>query len=646
MIPRPLSPIPPAASTVAALAILAIGMPAHANPYERYAAPRLDDVVVTGTRTERRMADTPVATEVISRSEIEASAALNAADLLLSRAGVEIVTSFQGDGIRLQGLDSKHVLILVDGRRVTGRLGGTVDLSRFPIESLERIEIVRGGSSALYGSEAMGGVVNLITRQAKSPVSFETQGAYGSLNTGLFTGSAAFRNESVASRMTAGWRRQDAYDLTPATVGTTSPAFDELTLSNNNTFQIGSGLALKTHVDYLNRGQTGLESSATGALFDRRNQTESFTASLEPELTLPGLANLKLAAYYNHFRDQYLKDQRGSNALDTYQETLDQLFQVNAQDECALTETHILTTGSELAYERLQTDRLNASYGERIRGALYTQDEWQAFSNLVVLPGLRLDVDSRYGTNLTPKLALRYDPMQALTLRASLGSGFRAPDFKELMMQFQNPGAGYEVIGNPNLRPETSRSLNLGLESRFSAWSSLAINLYRNEIDNLIQSELLHAGSEGNLTQYQYVNVASAMTQGVEALLRLEPLEGLSVEPGYTLNDTLDRANNRPLEGRPLHKGSLTARYQNDAWGFGAYLRGAFHGTRPFFNESVTPVATVDAPGYTTLEARFTQRITPQVSAFVQGSNLLDVGDPTYLPIQPLTVLAGLVSRF
>ena len=640
------SSLAPAATTLAALAVLATGTPALAQVTKPTPAPQLDDVVVTGTRTERRMADTPVATEVINRAEIEASAALNAADLLLSRAGVEVVTSFAGDALRLQGLDSQHVLILVDGRRVTGRLSGAVDLSRFPVESLERIEIVRGGSSALYGSEAMGGVVNLITRQAKSPLSFETQGAYGSLNTGLFSGSAAFRNEAVASRVTAGWRRQDAYDLTPQTVGTTSAAFDELTVSNNNTFQLGEGRALKTHVDYLNRGQHGIEGSATGAVFDRRNQTESLSASLEPELILPGLANLKLVAYYNHFRDQYLKDQRGSNALDLYQETLDQLFQVNAQDERALGEQHILTTGGEVAYERLQTDRLNASYGERFRGALYTQNEWQALSNLVVLPGVRMDVDSRYGTNLAPKLALRYDPFQALTLRATLGTGFRAPDFKELMMQFQNAGAGYEVVGNPDLRPETSRSLNLGAESRLTSWAGLAINLYRNEIENLIQSELVRPASEGNLTQYRYVNVASAVTQGIEALLRLEPFEGFTLEPGYTLNDTLDRAHNRPLEGRPLHKGTLTARYQHDAWGFGAYVRGAVHGTRPFFEDAVTPATTVQAPGYTTLEARLTQRISPQVSAFVQGSNLLDAGDPTYLPIQPLTILAGLITRF
>lgn len=634
---RPFARLP-----LAALVLLTAS-PAHAADVHR-----LDDVVVTGTRSERRMADVPVATEVIPRAEIEASGARNAADLLLSRTGIDVVSSFQGEGIRLQGLDSKHVLVLVDGRRVTGRLSGTVDLSRFPIESIDRIEIVRGGSSALYGSEAMGGVVNILTRSAQAPLSFETQGAYGSHNAGLFSGTVDTSNDALNSRLTAGWRRQDAYDLTPDTVSTTGSAYDEVTLSNNNTFHLTNGLALKTHLDYLNRGQRGVDSNAAGAVFDRRNQTESFSAAFEPELRLPDLASLKLSAYYNYYRDQFLQDQRGSNALDQFQETIDQLAQLNLQDERSLSSEHLLISGAEVAYERLSTDRLNAAYGDRVRGALYAQDEWQALGipSLVVVPGVRMDFDSRFGSNLAPKIALRLDPTKALTLRASYGTGFRAPDFKELMLQFQNPSAGYEVIGNPVLRPETARSLNLGMEVRLTSWSALGMNLYHNEIANLIQTELARPSEAGSITQYQYVNVSSAMTRGLEASLRLQPFEGLIVEPGYTLNDTLDRSLNRPLEGRPLHKGTLTARYQHDAWGFGAYARAALNGTSPFYDDSTAGAPLTQAPAYTTLDARLTKTLTRQLTAFVQGSNLLNVGDPTYLPIQPLTVLAGLTSRF
>ncbi|MNR82383.1 Colicin I receptor precursor [compost metagenome] len=633
--------------SLAAATLPLIASPALAKaPQGAAATPLLDEVVVTGTRTERRLADTPVATEVITRSEIEASGAVNVADLLMSRTGIEVFSALQGEGIRLQGLDSKHVLILVDGRRITGRLSGTVDLTRFPIESIERVEIVRGGSSALYGSEAMAGVVNLITRQAKKPLSFETQGLYGSLNTGVFSGTMAHKTEIVDTRITAGWRRQDAYDLTPSTPGTTGNSLNEVTLSNNSSFTLSRDLQVKTHLDYFNRIQQGIDSSATGAIFDRTNNTESLSAAIEPEFTLPGLANLKVTAYYNHYRDQYLKDQRNSNALDQYEQTIDQLTQLQVQDERALGLAHILTSGAEVAYERLSTDRLNAAYGDRVRAALYTQDEWQALPSLLVLPGLRADLDSRYGTNLAPKVALRYDPTQTVTLRASLGTGFRAPDFKELMMQFQNVSAGYEVVGNPNLNPETSSSLNVGLETRLTSWAWLGANLYQNEIANLIQTELARAGTADTVTQYRYVNVASAMTRGVEASLRIQAFKGLILEPGYTLNDTLDRSTGLQLEGRSLHKGTLTARYQHDPWGLGLYVRGALNGERPFHSTTNGVTSTTMAPAYTTLEARLTKSITQQLSAHVQGTNLLNIADPVYTPMQPLTVLAGLTARF
>ena len=647
MIASPRRPLVPAASALATLAVLAIGVPAYAQTTKPSSAPLLDDVVVTGTRSERRMADTPVATEVITRDEIEASGAINVADLLTSRTGIEVFSALHGEGVRLQGLDSKHVLILLDGRRVTGRLSGTVDLTRFPIEQIERVEIVRGGSSALYGSEAMAGVVNLITRKAKKPVSFEGQTRYGGLNTTVAQGSMGLANDAYDAMVTAGFRRADAYDLTPETLNTTGNAFNEVTLSNNNTFTIANTVQLKTHVDYLNRRQDGIETSGR-AIFDRINQTETLALALEPQLALPGLNTLSMTVYYNLYRDQYKKDQRNTNVNDVFEETIDQLVQLNLQDERLLPGDHLLTTGGEVAYERLQADRLNQAYGDRARGALYAQDEWQAFglSQLTLVPGVRMDVDSRYGSNVAPKVALRYDPTSNVTLRASIGTGFRAPDFKELLMSFQNVSAGYEVVGNPNLGPETSSSYNLGLETRLTRWAWLGANLYHNEINNLIQSQLVRAGTAEAVTQYTYVNIASAMTRGIEGTVRFMPVKGLILEPGYTLNDTLDRTSNLALEGRPLHKITMTARYQYEPWGLGLYTRGAWNGERPFFSEANGVTTTTMATPYTTLEARITKAITDQVSAHVQGTNLLDVRDPVYAPMQPLTVLAGLTAKF
>ena len=133
-------------------------------------------MVVTATRTEIPLGDSPVATEVISREDIEESGTEDLAALLEDHPGVDITRSYLGSSIRLQGLEPEHVLILVNGHRVLGMKGGVIDLSRFTVDNIERIEIVKGPSSALYGSEAMGGVINIITQEALAPFTAQVHG--------------------------------------------------------------------------------------------------------------------------------------------------------------------------------------------------------------------------------------------------------------------------------------------------------------------------------------------------------------------------------------------------------------------------------------------------------------------------------------
>jgi outer membrane receptor protein involved in Fe transport len=123
---------------------------------EAQAAEEIPTVVVTGTRSERRLAEAPVATEVISRREIEASGARTVGDLLEKHPGLEVLRTFGGQQLRIQGLDPEYVLVLIDGQRAIGRIGGGIDLARFPVGAVERIEIVKGASSALYGSDRDG----------------------------------------------------------------------------------------------------------------------------------------------------------------------------------------------------------------------------------------------------------------------------------------------------------------------------------------------------------------------------------------------------------------------------------------------------------------------------------------------------------
>ena len=130
----------------------------------------LETLVVTGSRTEHSVDESPVSVEVISREDIEQTGGRNVADVLDGQIGVNVQHSFQGSTVQLQGLDSKYILVLVDGERIGGRISGAIDLSRLYIENIERIEIVKGASCALYGSDAIGGVINIITRNYESVI--------------------------------------------------------------------------------------------------------------------------------------------------------------------------------------------------------------------------------------------------------------------------------------------------------------------------------------------------------------------------------------------------------------------------------------------------------------------------------------------
>ncbi|HEX8539303.1 MAG TPA: TonB-dependent receptor plug domain-containing protein, partial [Cystobacter sp.] len=190
---------------------------------------RSQQTVVTASRTERKLEDAVVATEVITRQQMEATGARDLGQLLQQHPGVELVYTFRGVGLRLQGLDPEYVLVLVDGERVSGRVGTTLDLGRFSLRELERVEIVKGPAAALYGADAMGGVVNLITRRVQRPLEASARGLFGTLLEGDVRAHAGTKQGPLEVRVGGGYRTRDPYDWEPqdaATSGAGLKRFD------------------------------------------------------------------------------------------------------------------------------------------------------------------------------------------------------------------------------------------------------------------------------------------------------------------------------------------------------------------------------------------------------------------------------------
>ena len=607
-------------------------------------------VVISGSRSVRPLKDTTTAVEMISRREIVNSGAETVADLLEERTGLELTRSYRGAGLRLQGLDEKHVLILMDGERTGGRIGGTLDLSRIPLNSVERVELVKGPSSALYGSDAMGGVVNIITRNARVPRRTQWRVQLGTGGLMDFNASYGAQSNSWASMTTVGWHRAAPYDLNPQDEATTGSGHVMGHVFNRTAYRPNDKLSYVLRTSYLQRDQKGVDANDAGAVFDRRNLTETASFAVEPSYRIDDLHQVKLTTSFRYFRDQYVSDQRNSSALDSGQNTEEKLMQLSAQWTGGFTQQHRYTLGGEGFFEDLQTERLLDGQKDRYRTAIFLQDEWKPFGTgedaFRLVLGYRWDADSQFGDQHSPKVAVRYMPLESLKLRGSFGRGFRSPDFKELFLLFENPGAGYMVEGAPDLAPERSSSVNLSFEWAVHRRIWWFVNLFHNEIDNLINTTQVANTPAGATKRYTYHNIDTARTQGVETRTRLRLAQSVTLEAGYTLTNARDLTRDRVLSGRARHRATFDLRYRYRPWKVRFTTRGALVGDRPFFvQESEETTRRYVAPSHALVDLRIAKKLNAKFRLFAGIENVLNAGDPTYLPIQPLTWSAGLAGQ-
>ncbi|MEO1268335.1 MAG: TonB-dependent receptor, partial [Myxococcota bacterium] len=265
-----------------------------------------------------------------------------------------------------------------------------------------------------------------------------------------------------------------------------------------------------------------------------------------------------------------------------------------------------------------------------------------------LVAGVRLDADSQFGVYPAPSLAARFDPADAWTLRASVGRGYRAPSFRELLLRFENQSVNYVVEGNPELGPETSIGVNTNAEWRPSRRFGLTVNLFYNRIDNLIAVETVEEASLGGPTRFSYINIDEAFTRGVESTLQVRPWAGNSIEAAHTLLDTCDLTLDRQLEGRSRHRVSLTWGQRIDAAGLEATVRAAFNSAQTYYIDTdgdEQDELTLADP-YTTLDARIAGDVGDHVTLFIGGENLLNAGDPQFLPLRPRRLYAGLGGSY
>jgi outer membrane receptor for ferrienterochelin and colicins len=547
-------------------------------------------VTVTGTRTEKRLRDSPIVTEIISAKEIENSKAETVVDVL-NDYGIVYTGNAMGDYVQMQGMGKGRVLYLVNGRRVAGRIAQRLKGETLPLANVERIEIVRGPQSALYGSDALGGVVNIITKTPPDKVSFST----GFTNRGLvaydnpdtpqkkapFDGASPFREQILTAVLGfplgktrnsldfEGGRGDFYYNETKS--ASILPRYyrgrlglDSLvTLNSDRELRFGGSALLMRRDDQL---------TERGSLTRFEYLRADGFAELETGFLDDGVLTVRLYDnYYQRDKDGYsaIFNQwtKGENYENENVASLDALVSYDGFSNLTL------SGGVETAYQSITKSNLEGGAAGVDKEALFFQAERCRADLYSLIAGARLERDSRFGFAAAPKVSGMLHFGGGFRAFSGIGLGYRAPDFSDLYLDSEGSMASSTVYGNKDLDPEYCLGLNAGLE--YSKGGRFAqVNFYYSELFNEIVS--VYTGTEGEMSIYHRENLARSLRTGVDTEGRFEFVKFLFLSAGYSWLFAWDRQTDAEIYPQPNHTVKMKAGVDFKQTGIYSYFQGRY----------------------------------------------------------------------
>lgn len=590
----------------------------------------VDTVVVTGTRTPERSQTSTVKTDVVTRDDAERRGATTVAEALATQPGVRVDPGAYGSiggpsAIKIQGFDLQRVLILEDGEPIIGDIGGAIDLANLPIGDIQRIEIVTGPTSALYGSNAIGGVVNILTAPPRLEGPSGRMRIEGRSQDGLYLqGNGAYRRGSAWIGVDGSLSKQSGIARTAGVPDLQIPDQQRSMLGVRGGFAWAPGADLRVRARWFHDALDGLSSAiAPGVgryVIDQPNTTDRYTVHAIQTLALGHGSSLRFTLGRQWVDNTTASTQRGSPVGEQH----DRYDRMQSAEGVATiadgARTWVFGARAEIEsfrQEITKTDSLSSgirsSSAEEVspqtlgRLAAYGQMQWK-LGPVTVLPGIRAESHSRYGSAITPRLALSSEVTDTLLLRASAGRGFRAPTAKELGYLFDHSSLGYRVIGNADLQPETSWGVNADATWRPFRGASIRGGAFMNWVDDLIDIDLAGGVANGAVVDYRYRNFGKARTFGANGALSYQK-GWFGADLSYDYLWTRDIENDRPLPGRPPH--TLTASVRAKA----------FWKLEPSVRWRASSDAFVDvdtrSPAYQTVDLRLARALWKKAEAYV-----------------------------
>ncbi len=506
----------------------------------------LPDLVTTVGRRERRAGEVTVATTTVDRREIEAQGASAVDQVVGELPGVQQGgRNPVGSTLLIRGLGESRVLLLVDGEPVGGALLENRDLSRTSTISVDRIEVTKGPGSVEHGSDALGGVINVVTAPPEGPLRLVAGARAGSL--GRREGDLGLsRGGPVAFRIAGGWRQGDQV----AGQGASSHSLERVwDLRATGRVRVSRAFQLRADLNYDRTRQRWPVDQTFNSFVDTWSAGALLGATLEA-----GPSSFRGRLVGQEFRYRFRQSQGdvpvgGQGNSPQEERTLRGVLAWSRPIG-----RHLVDLGLEGTLREVRAEGYLAG-GEASDRVVegFAQDGWE-LGRWYLNGGARLSHSTRWGTSFTPSLGIAGDLAPDLRWRSSVARGYRAPSFKELAWDFPNLGAGYVVQGNPALAPEHSWSFSTGASWAPGGWR-LGVDLYRNELRNLI--DFRNGGfTGGGLLIYRPENVERARTEGVELELR-RAWGGWITSAGYEYLHARDLDNALPLDGRAAHTGRL-----------------------------------------------------------------------------------------
>lgn len=620
----------------------------------------VDEIVVTATRTAKSLEQVPVPVTVIPAAEIQMQGATNLSDVLSGQLGFNLQYNRLGSvGVQLHGLDAGYTLILVDGEPVVGNIEGFVDISRIPVANIERVEITHGPASSLYGSDALAGVINIITRKGSNSTTSTVKAQYGAFGTVDLTGQVDLAGPRASTSLYVNRYSTDGYDLNKAAPGPTVPPFENYDVGLNGEYRLGQFTKIKSSGRLAYQNLQGISAIQQGTPTNSQNQQLiRIDWSIAPSIThqFSPFTKARLSFYNGRSTADANYQQAGQSKLTDYFNFDQFRSQSEFQLDHLLNSHFLLTGGGGITVESVSADFMAGDRKRATSSFAYGQIEWIPSKRIDVISSARLDAHPDYTDQVNPKLALMYTFSPDLKLKASVGRGFRAPTFEQRYVNFTNPlGGNYTVLGTDGLqqslqafedaglirewlvdrstltqvRPETSLSYSLGVTYDLSRSLSFQSSLFRNDVNDLIETRVLAIKTDGQ-NLFSYVNLAEVFTQGFDVDASIRIPGGGVLSTGYQYLEAQSKTTGYTLAGRSRHSGRLQLQASNRQLGLTGFVRGIYKSNYPFVTGTDIAV-----PGHTTWDVSLTKELGPHLQIGIGADNLFDYTEPAFLPEEP-----------